>query len=359
MALFNSTSSFLGIDIGTSSIKLVEIVDRKKRLELTTYAEANLPNLLIGASDADAKNAIDKTANTISQMIEKSGATSDLVVAALPSTIVFSTVLTLPDLADNEMEKAVRFAAQNVVPSDLDEMVLGWSRVASQPHMETDEPKSLAGKIAKEAPIAGINEKKIPVFLTAAPENIVARYIEALNKINLKIRALEVETFPLVRSLFSSPTDSMCIVDLGALATTFHIIDAGTPRVSHTIEYGGHDMTKAIASSLNISEHEAEEQKVGHGLSNEAPGATKNAIEGSLQTIIEKAKTLLRLYQEKANRPIKKAVLIGGGANLKNIATYWAKELGQATTIGNPWRGMSAPNELERKLTEIGPNCGV
>src|SRR5688572_20711844 len=102
MALFSPSSAVLGLDIGTSSLKMVELLARRKGLEVATYAQANLSNLLteVVGDDADEIQAV---ANTVSRMLEQSGVATDKVVAALPSSVVFSTVLTLPVIPAQDM----------------------------------------------------------------------------------------------------------------------------------------------------------------------------------------------------------------------------------------------------------------
>ncbi|MEX0650379.1 MAG: pilus assembly protein PilM [Candidatus Andersenbacteria bacterium] len=361
MAFFGAPNAFVGLDIGTSSLKLVELVNRRRRVELAAYAEATVPNLLVNPEGADDKDEIEYTVELIKRMIEQAGVSTDIMVGALPSSTVFSTVLTMPLLPEKEMEKAVRFAARDVVPADLEDMVLGWSRVGEQPHMATDE-KGEDTKVS--APGQGGAEKKdsdrpVPVFLTAAPKKVVDRYLDVTKRIGLKLFALEVETFPLIRSLLQEPNASALIVDIGDQTTTYHVIDGGTPRVSHTIEFGGAHLSQSIADSLHVSIAEAEKKKQEHGLTDKASLEQQTATRISVDKQVQKAVDLLALYSRQQNRQIKKTVLIGGGANLKMIKEYWAKKSGHTVQVGNPWKGLSYPEKLESRLRLIGPTYGV
>lgn len=364
MAFFGKTTSFMGLDIGTSSLKLVELVDRHKRIEVSTYAQANLPNMLVEPT-SNEEDIIRKTANVVRRMMDKANVSTDAVIAALPNNIVFSTVLSLPNMPDEEIDKAVHFAARDVVPSDLDDMVLGWSRVGDVPHMDTDEkdksnqsaPKQKDA--AKKGQPVSLTDEKIPIFITAAPKNIVNRYLKLMEMLQLQLHALEVETFPLTRSLLESQNASGLIVDIGDWATTFHIIDTGAPRVSHTIDYGGHHITAKIAEALKISKAEAEKEKYRYGLSNNANPAMHAAVEASVQEMAQKAKSLLQLYTAQNKSSINKTVLIGGGANLKGLKEKWSQLLGINTTIGNPWKGLTVPQELEEHLSSVGSTYAV
>jgi type IV pilus assembly protein PilM len=356
MAFFGTPNAYLGLDVGTSSLKLVELVDRKKRHELVTYAQANVPNILLHPGKNE-EEAIQRMATLVARMMDRASVSTDVVVAALPSSIVFSTVLMLPALSDTELDKAVHFAARDIVPADLEEMVLGWSRVGFDPHMDTDHSSS-----ATPAPIAAsalTAATTIPIFLTAAPVNVVNRYSKLMERLKLQLLALEVETFPLARSLLTGPADTSLIVDIGDLTTAFHIIDKGTPQVSYTVEYGGRHITTKLAQSLGITEEQAEQQKVKFGLSKDAPQAVQLASQAAVQELIDKARSFLQQYTTQYQRPIRKTVLIGGGANLRELKDVWAKVFGHATMIGNPWRGLSYPAELENRLMTLGPTYAV
>ena len=370
MALFSSRQTFLGVDLGTSTSKIVELAEHGRKIELVTYAEANASNLLVSPQTGE-QEAIDKTISLLQQMMEKAGTTAKNVIAALPGGVVFSTVLMLPNISESEMEKAVRFAATDVVPADIDEMVIGWSRVGSESHMQTDRqikadapPATAASSTApkpKEDPEQKkVNmDQKVPVFVTAAPKDIVNRYITVFQRLGMTLLALEVETFPLVRSLLPVPPTSTLLVDIGAHATTFHIIDKGIPRVSQTIDLGGYDLTKNTAQQDGPSEAEMEKAKISFGILPEQDPAIRASLESALAHQAQKAKELLTIYEQKEKHRIETSKLIGGGANLKGLQEYWSTAVGQQTIIGNPWKDISFQKQLEPVLTTIGPRYGV
>lgn len=359
MALFGTSSSFLGLDLGTSTLKVVELVDRRKRLELTAYAQANLPNILI-QPPGSVDDALRVTANVVSQMLEKAHSTSDTVIAALPSSVVFSTVMMLPDLPEADLAKAVHFAARDVVPTSLDEMVLGWSRLGAQPHMDTgvsDLVEKEGSTPVKEA--VSSKAAAVPVFVTAAPKAIIDRYLKLVELLKLKLHALEVETFPLARSLLNQSADSALIFDLGDKATTYHLIDRGAARISFTLEYGGQNITTDLAKSMAISVDEAEQQKAQFGLQNSGSAILHTSIEKSMNSIIQQARRLQESYRKDTGRSINKIVLIGGGANMPGLAETCSRLLSVKATVGDPWKGLSYPEGLESRLTELGPRYAV
>jgi len=363
MTLFGSSETYIGVDIGTSTAKIVELLDKKKRIDLVTYAEANLQNLLVSPPNGN-QDAIDRTADALKQMIDRAGIVSTGAVAALPGGAVFSTVLKLPIIPESEMENAVRFAARDIIPADIDEMVLGWSRVGGEAHMATDlKPDTSLEKPAenKSVDIEGENKKEgvVSVFITAAPKDIVSRYIAVFEKLQITLLSLEVETFSLARSLLTSDAKATLLIDFGSHATTFHIIEGGIPRASHTIDFGGYDITKNLVETMKVSEKDAEEKKDTLGLSRKQEHNVRISIEKSVAKQIEKAKDLIRRYEQQGSNKIVKSILIGGGAKLPGLSEYWSKEFSMDTSVGDPWKGLSYPATLETVLQKIGPRFGV
>ncbi len=356
MALLGKPNAYVGLDIGTSSLKVVELVQRHRRVEVATYAEANVPNPLL-EPDGQAEDAVRSVANVVTQMMERAGVASDATIAALPSSIVFSTMLYLPDLPEKKMDEAVRFAARDVVPADLNEMFLGWSRVGGPPHVVplTGGPTPAADEKEKPKDIP-----TVPVFMTAAPREIVERYQRVMDLAGLELVALEVETFPLVRSLLTNEQDSAMIVDIGDRATAYHIVDRGTARISHSIDYGGSNITEAIAAVQKSDWQAAHHAKVTHGILSTGAVEVREAVTASCQKIVGEAQRLLTLYnQQPQSGSITKTVLIGGGAKLPGLVDWWGKTVKHKVHIGNPWRGLSYPDVLQPRMAELGPTYGV
>lgn len=369
MAFFGTPNGYVGLDIGTSSLKAVELINRRKAIEVSTYAEANVPNLLLDPPGGDIDAGIKKLAQVVVEMFDAAGVSTDAVVAALPNSIVFSTVITLPTMPEKDIEKAIHFAARDVVPADINEMFLGWSRIGELPHMDdgqTSNARAESEVNAAQKETAGmpsisatLSNKNVPIFITAAPKNIVERYTQLMVEAKLDLVALEVETFPLVRSLLTGETDSAIICDIGDRATTYHLIDHGTPRISHTIDYGGLDITKVIAAATGSTLSQANAHKVEYGLLPTAPEPIKQAIKQAVSKLTAQAERLFDMHRDNTGQAITKTVLIGGGAKLKGLADVWSEALGHRAAIGNPWRGLTYPPQLEPRLKELGPTFGV
>lgn len=355
MAFFSKRESFIGLDIGTSSIKIVELSrDRKEGIRLSTYASAKSSLSLSQINE----ESVAKIAIITHEMLRRSGVSATATVAALPNLSVFSTVISLPEMNERDLEKAVILAAKNYVPTPLKDVVLGWT-VMKEP-AKTITLSEKEGEDDKGKPHHQLAHKNSEVFLTAASKDLVQNYSAVIERLNLNLVALEIESFPISRSLLGSSKEPVLLVDIGDLSTNFSIVDNGYLRINQSTDVGGDAITKTIATKLNISEDEAEQRKCQLGLGQDgADNGLAAAAKIVIKDIIERSVNLRRIFERKSNRSVTRTILIGGGANLKNIVKYWEEVSGLPTEVGNPWRGIKVAPVLSNKLLAIGPSFAV
>jgi type IV pilus assembly protein PilM len=365
MAIFSSKQSYLGIDIGGSAIKLVEIKPVNGRPTLVTYGFAEKRSDLLKSSVGEEMKAI---INAVKQVADAAHVSSRLVVSALPSFTVFSSIISLPQMSKKELMSAVKWEAKKFVPMPVEEMILDW---------EVLKDDSLAAKVAgvnaqgnttkdtnmPSPEVAGKNSQKdLKVLLTAAPKNLVQKYMEIFKAADLQLVALETEAFSLERSLIGHDKAPIMIVDIGAVASNIVVFSEGIPMLTRSIDVGGDTITKTIASTLRVSSDRAEQFKRDFFIATQ--GMTDSnipkAIEFVVNSITNEIKYVLNLYQNQGTgRNIEKIILSGGSAFLTNLPEYFTKLLNIRTYIGDPWARVSYPVELKPVWDEIGPRFAV
>lgn len=401
----------IGIDLGTASIKVVELARGKRGLSLTTYAVARQPNLLL---DGTAPDSVARAAVLLRAMFQRARVSHGDIVTALPILSVFSTVLDVPQMPERELSSAVTFMAKNYVPSPLNEVVLAWSPIASPEGAESSEtleraprtsewPASLAigtsevplpspgttggtGKQGGHAPSpddasasgrapnlasrrahALDTRKTLEVFLTAAPRDLVGRYAELFERLGRHLSTLEVESFPLARSLIREDRRPVLLVDLGEQTTSFSVVERGYLRLNQAIDIGGEAFTNAIMNKLSLSWEQAEQRKRAEGLGSSVRAGTASdagspvaaVLRPLVMDVITRAEVVRRLYERKQGHALVAVQLIGGGAWMPQLASFWTSVTGLPCEVGNPWRGISAPPPLVDHLRRLGPSLAV
>lgn len=344
MPPFNPKQSYLGIDIGTSSIKVVQIGDDAGRPRLMTYGYIEQPNDIVKNDSPATRDAI---VNSLRTVLREARVTTNRAIAALPSFTVFSSIISLPVMTSKELNSAVRWEAKKFVPMPIDDLVLHWNLLKDS---AADKVKVQAG-----------TPKNLRVLITAAPKSLVQRYVDIFKVVNLQIVNLETEAMALERSLLVNDPAPVMIVDIGATATDIAVMVDGIPLINRSIDVGGNSITKAIAQSLNIDLDRAEQFKRDFGLSSsqEAVGQIPKTIEFAISSIMNEIRFVLNLYRSQGTAPIQRIVLSGGSAFLLNLPQYLEKTLSIKTFVGDPWARIVYPEELRSVLQEIGPRFSV
>lgn len=328
-------NNFLGIDLGTTSIKLVEFTIERGVPRLVTYGYAERAVADIARDDSDT--ILDKVAALLKKLYNQCDIHSYKAVTALPNFSVFNSVITLPVMNKKELDSAIRWEARKFVPLPIEEVILDW-RIIDQ--IEVSKKK-----------------KNYRILLTAAAKSLVQRYVKIFKKADLQLLSLETEAFALTRSLLGKSQATTMIIDISAVTTDIIIIEKGVPALNRSIDVGGITITRAIANSLNISFDRAEQFKRDIGMS----GSSKilEVIGGILKPVIDEMNYSKKLYQDQSGKVLEQVILSGGSAYLPNLADHFSEALNIKVLIGDPWARISYPEELKPALYEVAPRFAV
>ncbi|MDD5043119.1 MAG: pilus assembly protein PilM [Patescibacteria group bacterium] len=369
MPLFTSKEkSYLGIDIGKGSIKVVELLNDNGRARLVTYGYVNRET-----EEIPEKDLIDypkETGEIIKKICARAKTRSTRAIAAIPVFSVFSSVLNLTDITAKELgnKKAlgsrVEWEAKKIIPLPLEEMILDWKIINEngvKGKLAEKEENKESNKNIEEEPVIKEKLSGVQVLLTAAPRKLVEKYIAIFKTAGLQLLSLETEAFALVRSLVGRDKSPMIILDSGAGRSNLSIVDNGIPFINRSIDIGGAVITKALSQKLGVDLGKAEQFKL-----DLAQGAVDpkiyEAIAATLNPLINEIRYSLNIYKsqegEKA-KDIEKIILAGGSSLLFDFPGYLSRALNMRIYIGDPWSRVIYPEELKPLLEEIGPRFAV
>ncbi|MBI2426643.1 MAG: pilus assembly protein PilM [Candidatus Kerfeldbacteria bacterium] len=385
MQFLGKKTGYVGVDIGSASLKVVELKEDKGRPRLVTYGYTEQETNVIKSDSLETQDYIIEAIKTI---LVKARVTSRNVVSALPSFAVFSSVISLPSMPQKELIQAIRWEAKKFVPMPIEEMVLDW-KVLKNEHEKGEESANLGRKPATELQVPAMStqeehkepksdltrvfanpfkkkedstnpEKAVQVLLTAAPKSLVDRYVTIFQKANLKLVSLETQAFALQRSLIGNDQSAIMILDIGAVSTDISVVVKGIPVLNRSIDVGGESLTKAIGNSMNVDHARAEQFKRDFGLTNFGD-ATKipKAIEFVFSSIVNEIQYVLNLYSGQHETAIEKIILAGGSAFLPHLTEHLSTTLKIKTYIGDPWARIVYPVDLKPVLAELGPRFAV
>lgn len=334
-------ASFVGVDIGTDSVKVVQLRRERERAVLETYGELKVARYFqpegAAAGGGFVGHSDQHVVELLTDVLRESNVTTRRVVFGIPSTASFVTAVALP-LADNEeIKAAVPFEAKKYIPMPVAEVTLDW-------------------QVLEEDPAA----KRTTVLLAAVPTEVVAKYQRVAELMHLELEAVEIESFSLVRSLLGSDRGVTAVIHWGAAVTTITVVDRKRIRLNHNFGRGSQEITSALAHGLGVSVERADGVKKDVGLS-EKPEEREitQIIEPIVESTLSDLERAMISYNRTAKRKIERIVLAGGGASLGGLVGHVAKRFGLETAIGNPFARTVFPAFLAPVLKDIAPNFAV
>jgi type IV pilus assembly protein PilM len=345
--LFSKPKGHLGVDIGTSNIKIVQLRPQDGKFLLETYG---LVNVAYQLSNKDSGKAIEHTAEVLRKLAQQSQVTTNKIIASLPNSVVFTSVIEIPKIPDDEIKSAVESEAKKYVPLPLEEVALSWINIQEKKkkiNLDTN-----LGSIENKADAGG----NMKILLTAVPTIVVDNYLKVFNLAGMDPIALEIEALALIRSLVGEDLDTLLVIDIGAKNTSINLVDNGYLKLSKNLGVGGDTITTSIAQSLNISFIRAEQFKKDFGLTTDAQQLPQ-IMRPILDIIKNEASQLVGLYESRGDR-IDKILLSGAGSKIPSLSKYFAA-LGKPVVLANPWTNILYPEKLRPVIEPLGLNLAV
>lgn len=343
--------SFAGIDIGTSSVKVVQLGMEENRVKLEayglleTYGKVELLQSTLQTSSVHLLGG--QVVDLLKSLMEKSKVTSKDVILSVPVFSTFSAVMELPDMPYSEIEASIPYEARQYIPVPVSEVVLGWNIIG----------KKNKSDVSGEEPIT-----KIEVLLVAIPKEVANKYAEIAQAANLNLKAIELESFALSRSLVGDDLTPTIIVDIGSKVTNILVVDNGYVMLNKGLDTSGNEFTRALVHALNINYKRAEILKRERGLSSKGDGdsSVQQVLLPVAGIIASEISRMNSLYFYKSNKKIERIILCGGSARLPGLVEYFSGNLHLPVTVGDPWgRVFYSPPDLGPALKELAPSFSI
>lgn len=331
--------NFFGLDIGSSTLKAVEVKRDGKGKSLTVYALATLPPGVPHLTETDDLKLL---SSSIRDFVNANPFSTNRVVVALPESQIFTRVVTLPKMTEKELANSMQWEAQQYIPVSLADVSLDYQI------------------------IEGLEEKSshLDVLLIAAPKNLVQKYLKVLKDAALDPVGVETETMAVSRSLVSDDPAAppTMIVNIGALTTDLSVVSRKSIRFTRSISTGGSALARSISQALGFDLNQAEEYKKTYGLDqSQLEGKIMQAIKPIFDVIVDEVKRSIAFYAtHNKEDKIKRVIICGGTASLPGIIVYMAASLDLEVQLGDPWQKVYVPPKFSRKeLEDAAPSFAV
>lgn len=344
--------SVLGIDIGSSAIKIVQIKKKRGRAVLETYGELALgpyAGVEVGRSTSLPK---EKLIEALRDILRESKTTTKLSGIALPLSSSLITFITIPPVPEKQQADVISIEARKYIPVPMNEVMFDYSIIPREETFTADESEQQKGAEPKQLPL--------DVLVVAIHNEYMNNYQTITTLVELEPSFYEIELFSSIRSVIDQGIAPTMIMDMGAQSTKLYIVERGVLRASHIINRGSQDITLAISKSLSVSINEAENLKRTFGLRGgpEYKELTE-IITVNLDYIFYEANAVLLNYQKKYMKNISKVVLTGGGVLLKGFTDLSKVSFQTEIVYANPFGKLETPAFLNEQFKVYGPEFAV
>lgn len=357
--------SVLGIDIGASAIKIVQIARKGGVAVLETYGELALGPYGEEVVGRSVQLPADKIAEALRNLLRESSVTTNVCAIAIPLAASLVSLIEMPDLDPAQLADMIPLEARKYIPVPVSEVSLDWWIVPKE--QKDDQVKQVSIEDDTRAAVTMAQKKpqkrdvgKVDVLIVAIHNEALHTYQDIINKAGLHTKFFEIEIFSAVRSVLEHGIKPVLVLDMGAASTKLYLVESGVVRDSHLVSRGSQDITNALSKSLSITPQEAEAIKRGDGLNYQVKGQSiAKTVPMNLEYILSEANQVIMNFQKKHNKAVSQVVLIGGGVLLPGFLELAQETISVDVIAGNPFAKLESPAFLQDMLKKTGPEFSV
>ncbi len=326
----SSPNTFLGVDIGTSSLKIVEISGGKE-ITLENYGELFMRDFIgkdpVKGSEGSLLYSSSEIAEAMKYLLKETGIKTKKAYFSIPDFVSFFTSFTIPPMKPEEISSAIEFHSRQYIPLPVSEVALDW-------FLEESDEK---GKPRK-------------VNLIAIPNEVIGQYQEIAQLSGVEIISLEGEMFALVRALARDIKDATAIIDIGEQSTLLTITENGALKTTHSLEIAGNMLVKQVAKYTEIEYNKARDVVMEYGISEET---IKKAVSSSLTSLFSEVSRVISSFERKEGKVVNEVLIAGGFALLPGVVEYAENVVDKKMVRKSCFEGLKYPEILQEELERI------
>ncbi len=340
LAMFRAGKGTIGLDIGSSYIKIVQLKDIKGGYELELFDMLPLSQeIIVDGSVIDSFRLID----SIKELVRKTKIRTKYTVIGIAghSSVIIKRI-SLPEMSEEELTESIKFEAEQYVPFNIEDVNLDFQILGPK-----DEPGQM------------------DVILVAVKKDIINEYVSAVREAGLDPVIVDVNPFAL-ENMYEinyeiEPDKNIAIVNIGASTVNMNVLKGGISVFTRDSAVGSNLHTEALQREFNLSFENAERLKRGESVENISSEDAFSVIESASEEIIGDVSRSFEFYRStELHKDIDEVILSGGGTLIKDFSRLFSDKLGIETKIIEPFRNIKIPKRFDVSyIEEISPIAAV
>jgi type IV pilus assembly protein PilM len=318
----------LGLDISSTTVKLLELSRSGERYRVESYGVASLP---VDAVIEKNVNDIAGVAKAIVQVVNQSKTKVKFVSAAVAGSSVITKLVDMPEgLNDDAMEAQLAVEADQYIPYPLEEVAIDFE--VQGPSLDTENYDS--------------------VLIAACRRETIEARVEAIEEADLEAKIIDVEAYAMERAftliehqLDLEPDNTVAVVDIGATMTTLSVLHQGQTIYTREQLFGGKQLTDEIMRRYGLPLEEAGLAKKQGGLPDDyEPEVLEPFKDAVVQQV---ARSLQFFFSSSQYNDVDYIILAGGVASMQGLDTLVQDKLGTPAAVANPFAEMSISSKVD------------
>ena len=338
---FSKKKDVIGLDIGCSSIKLVELKEDKNGYKLQNLAISPLPpEAIVDGALMDSVTIIDAIRDAIGASKTK---TKDVVTSVSGHSVIVKKI-SLPFMTEAELEESIQWEAERYIPFDINDVNIDFQIFGSTPE----------------------NPETMDVVLVAAKKDVINDHVSVIMESGLNPVIIDIDSFALENMLAINyeieKEEPIAVANVGASITNINIIKNNVSAFTRDIFKGGNQITEEIQRQLHVDHEEAEHIKVGTKVDLTSQPIIQNVLKAAAESLANEIGNSIEFFQSTTTyEKIAKLYLSGGGSKIKDFDIILQQQIGIPVEIVNPFKKIdySGRNFDMEYLREIGPIMAV
>ncbi|GAW94139.1 type IV pilus assembly protein PilM [Calderihabitans maritimus] len=321
----------LGIDVGTDSIKVVEVQRTGTGYDISLAVKKDVP---VGALEGGNIQDLEVLVEVLRSLTVENGLQGRRVVSAISGEKVVIRHISVPYMSDQELKSSLKWDLDKYLPLSGDDLVIDYAKLGS---FENE------------------NGRQLSVLLAAVPSSLAYRYYELFERAGLEVIAIDIVPMALARwlslvreneEMFNDP---VALLDIGASLTTLAVIEQGLVTFIRSIHFGGWEITQMVAHTLGLEVAAAQQLKEEEGrimVSGEEEVTLPEerqkleleiAIRTSLNDLLYEIRRSLDYYNRQQDKAALKVLFLSGGTSLlPGLVEFLTQELEVETRLAVP-----------------------
>lgn len=308
---------FIGLDIGYSSIKMSQVMfDANNSPRLLSIGQTSVNKQVNLLKDEKEKKEFADRIKTLKDSLQVK---TNKCVVALPESMIFSKIIAVPDMPEDQLEKIIYFEARNHLPIPVEDVNLDHIPITK---------KTIENRTIQQ------------ILLIAAPKNMINLYLEISGLAGLEVLALETESLATARVMTYKMdlSKGALIVDFGSKSIAVAFLHGKNVIFSQSINIGSDSLTQAISKDYNIDPRQADQYKITYGLiQTELEGKIAKSIMPVMQIIVNELNKILNFIKlNLSDFAPSEMFMVGEGALLPGLVSFMNAGLGLPVKLVDP-----------------------